>query len=81
MGGYYDYVFTHCCPYSIFHRNRGFLCQHGGELRDVTHKSEEMLDKMFNKIDFSHHYFGHYHINLKLDDKHTCLLNDFIELE
>ena len=81
VGGYYDYVFTHCCPYSIFHRNRGFLCQHGGELRDVTHKSEEMLDKMFNKIDFGHHYFGHYHINLKLDDKHTCLLDDFIELE
>lgn len=77
---HYDYVFTHCCPYSYFHKNRGFLCTHGGELRDITHQSEEMLDLLFDKITYNHHYFGHYHTDMKLDEKHTCLFKDFIEL-
>lgn len=81
VGGYYDYVFTHCCPYSIFHRNRGFLCQHGGELRDITHKSEEMLDKLMEQIQFKEWFFAHYHIDIQLTDKFRCLYTGFIELD
>ena len=79
--GYYDYVFTHCCPYSVFNRNRVFLCMHGGETRDITHKSEEVLDKMFSNITFGHHYFGHYHVSWEIEEKHTCLFHNFIELK
>jgi len=79
--GEYDYVFTHCCPYSIFNSHRGFLCQHGGEMRDITHVSEQMLEKLKNKITFKHWYFGHYHMNINLTDQFTCLYEDFIELQ
>ena len=79
--GEYDYIFTHCCPYSIFHSHRGFLCTHGGELRDITHASEEVLDKLKDKITFKHWYFGHYHTDIKLTEQFTCLFDDFIELE
>ena len=80
LAGKYTFVFTHCCPYSIFNSHRGFLCQHGGEFRDVNHTSEEMLDRLKDEITFKHWFFGHYHINMKLNDQFTCLLDDFIEL-
>lgn len=81
ISGEYEYVFTHCCPYSVFNFHRGFLCTHGGDLRDITHKSEEMLDQLRNNITFNKWYFGHYHINLPLSENFMCLYNNFIELE
>ena len=79
--GHFDYVFSHCCPYSIFNRNRAFLCMHGGEIRDITHESELMLNKMCDTIDFNMWFFGHYHINWKIEDKFQCLYSQFIELK
>jgi len=79
--GHYDYVFTHCCPYNLFNENRIYLCFHGGELRDITHISEQNLQKMFDNITFEHHYFGHYHVDKSLNDKHMCLYKTFIELK
>ena len=80
--GHYNYVFTHCCNYSLFNNNRAYLCTHGDNAwRDVNHTSEIMLDKLFNNITYDKHYFGHYHTFVKLNDKQTCLYHDFIELE
>ena len=79
--GHYDYVLTHCCPRSIFEKNRIYLStlQFLDENK-INHNSEDMLEQLKNKITFDHWFFGHYHINRNLDEKFTCLFEDFMEV-
>ena len=77
---YYDYVLTHAAPQSIVNQNKWQLCKLLLAEDLIDHSSEEKLDEMFQDLKYSHNYFGHYHSDIKLDDKHTCLYNDFIEL-
>lgn len=76
----FDYVFSHACPYSVFADNTAILGDphFAGEEFDRT--SEEMLDKLKNKIQFKHWWFGHYHKDIDLDDKFCCLYNNWKEL-
>lgn len=80
--GHYDYVLTHCCPRSVFEKNKIYLStlQFLDENK-INHNSEDMLEKLMNKITFDHFYFGHYHVDRVLNDKFRCLFNDFIEME
>ena len=80
--GHYDYVLTHCCPRSIFDNNRIYLStlQFLNENK-INHNSEDMLEQLKDKITFDHWYFGHYHINRNLDNKFTCLFEDFKEVK
>ena len=79
--GHYDYVLTHCCPRSIFEKNKIYLStlQFLDENK-INHNSEDMLEQLKNKITFDHWFFGHYHINCNLDEKFTCLFEDFREV-
>lgn len=78
---HYHYVFTHCCPLSVFKSNMIYLCTLDGvEQSKVNHTSEEMLDILKDKISWDHWYFGHYHTNKDLEGNFTCLLDDFVEL-
>ena len=79
--GHYDYVLTHCCPRSIFEKNRIYLStlQFLDENK-INHSSEDMLEQLKNKITFDHWFFAHYHINCNLDEKFTCLFEDFREV-
>ena len=78
---HYDYVLTHCCPRSEFKKNRIYLStlQFLDENK-INHSSEDMLEQLKNKITFDHWLFGHYHINRNLDEKFTCLFEDFMEV-
>ena len=78
---HYDYVLTHCCPRSIFEKNRIYLStlQFLDENK-INHSSEDMLEQLKNKITFDHWFFAHYHINRNLDEKFTCLFEDFREV-
>ena len=80
--GHYDYVLTHCCPRSIFEKNRIYLStlQFLDENK-INHSSEDMLEQLKNKITFDHWFFAHYHINRNLDEKFTCLFEDFMEVK
>lgn len=76
------YVLTHCCPYSIFQEFAPYLITLTGINQDkVDHTSEKMLDQLSQNMIFDKWFFGHYHIDMKLNDKYTCLLHSFIELE
>ena len=79
--GHYDYVLTHCCPRSIFEKNKIYLStlQFLDENK-INHNSEDMLEQLKNKITFDHWFFAHYHINRNLDEKFTCLFEDFREV-
>ena len=46
----------------------------------VNHESELMLEQLAANMDCDKHFFGHYHVDKQLDDKYTCVFNDFIEL-
>ena len=78
--GDFDYVFTHCCSYSTFFDNKVYLCMLGIDDDYSFHESERVLDRLFKNINYKNHYFGHYHVDQQLDNKHTCVFNDFIEL-
>lgn len=79
--GHYDYVLTHCCPRSVFEKNKIYLStlQFLDENK-INHSSEDMLEQLKNKITFDHWFFAHYHINRNLDEKFTCLFEDFREV-
>ena len=76
-----DYVITHCCPYSVFIKNSVYLITLSGiNQAKVDHTSELLLDKLALDIKYKKWFFGHYHVDKQLDDKYTCIFNDFIEL-
>lgn len=81
---HYDYVLTHTCPTSIFNENKMYLCTLGNIVDDDNPDfkiSNNKLEQVLSFIDFKHWYFGHYHVNLHIDDKFTCLFHMFEELE
>jgi len=77
---HYDYVFTHCCPFSVFEHNRGFLCNMYANIDKFNHTSEKMLDLLCNKITYGEWFFGHYHADIRLSPQFRCVFKDFIEL-
>lgn len=80
-GAHYDYVFSHCCPHSEVQQAKHWLFTLSNiSDSNAIHESEKQLDKVFAKITFGHHFFGHYHVDKKISEKHTCVYNDFIEL-
>lgn len=80
--GSYYYVFSHCCPRSVFEDNKVFLCTISNINENNTiHQSEDKLEELKNKILVKEWWFGHYHVNRDLDNGYHCLLDDFIELK
>lgn len=81
--GYYDYVLTHCCPSHIFNEYKAYLCT-VTNIQDSDnpdwHISENKLEQVYQFIDFGKWCFGHYHIDLDLNDKFSCLFHSFKEL-
>ena len=67
-----DYVITHCAPDNIQYRiNPSY--EH-----DILTNLLFVIDK---QLSFKHWYFGHYHIDIKIDDKHTAIYNEIIRIE
>lgn len=76
----YDYVFSHACPYSVFKENALLLGDPQFDGEEFDHISEEMLDRLKEKIEFNHWWFGHYHKDIELNNKFCCLYNNWKEL-
>ena len=75
---HYDYVLTHCCPRSVFESNKVYLITLDNINQDaINHYSENMLEKLMNKITFNKWFFAHYHVDRELDDKFCVLFNHF----
>lgn len=77
---HYDFVFTHCCGYNTFVQYKNILISHNGLKDTGDHFSEKNLQQILNKIDYSKHYFGHYHVDCTLDNKNMCLYDRFVSL-
>ena len=66
-----DYVISHCCSSRTQYKiDRSF--------------SRDSLTDWFNdleaQLEYKHWYFGHYHFDETLDDKHTCLYDTVIRI-
>ena len=66
-----DYVFTHAAPSSL------------AEQISTNYKPNrlyEFLERIDKQLQYQHWYFGHYHIDKAVDEKHTCLFSSFLRL-
>lgn len=76
-----DYIITHCCPFDIFKEYSIYLITRADIDQDkVNHSSEMMLNQVKDNVKYNKWFFGHYHVDIQLDEKHKCFLNDFVEL-
>ncbi len=64
------YVITHCAPSSIHKEISHYPLDH------LT----EFLEMINEKLNFKKWYFGHYHIDKDVTDKHTCIFDKIISL-
>lgn len=82
MGKHFDYVFSHAAPRSVFEERKYDLCTLSYKLDEnlVDHTTENNLQYIADKISFNKWMFGHYHIDLILNNQFTCLYNTFQEI-
>lgn len=59
-----DFIITHCASSSM----TKCICSNFS-----TDELTDFFQKLENKVSFRHWYFGHYHIDRRLDDSHTAL--------
>ena len=68
----FDYVITHCCA-NRFHKYLDLLF-------DRTDILTDYFDYIEDKIEYTSWFFGHYHTDKEIDDKHLALYDDIIEI-
>jgi len=64
-----DYIVTHCAPDSV-----------QWEISDhyESDKLTEFLEAVRNEVSYKHWYFGHYHLDEDIDDRHTCVFDKIV---
>ena len=77
----YDYVFTHTCPRSILNEYQALICDSMFNQDEIDHNSEDKLELVLNFIEFKQWWFGHFHQNVRLNDKFMCLYDRWEVLE
>lgn len=70
----FDYIITHTAPQSVVWQ-MGFIPAQ--EERELT----GYLDWVRAETKYKHWYFGHFHLDGDVAEKHTCLLNQIRRLE
>lgn len=70
-----DYVITHCCSTDM-------QKQLGNDYERFykTDVLTDYLQELEEKLQYKHWYFGHYHMDLSIDDKHTLVYYRIIGL-
>lgn len=71
-----DYVITHCCGTDV----QDSLDPLPGKLYP-TDILTDYLQELENKLEYKQWYFGHYHTDKKVDDKHTLLYKAILKLD
>jgi hypothetical protein len=74
-GMHVDYVLTHTCPVST-----KMVINSKMKLKPIIDGLENWLENIKTDVEFTHWYFGHFHIDAKVEDKFTCLYNEILEL-
>lgn len=72
-----DYILTHTGPMRI---TEDYIKTHALILDDPTDPTEKYLDHIFETVNFSHWYFGHWHEDLEISDKITMAYEKFYKV-
>jgi hypothetical protein len=70
-----DYIISHSCSQITFSK---FAQKY--RMQPIITSINQYFDILEQKVEFKHWYAGHYHIDEKIDDKHTVLYNDIIKI-
>jgi predicted phosphodiesterase len=76
-GNKVDYIITHSIDSMTLYNPALYI--YGNKCE--AFEDNFILDYFEENIEYKHWYFGHYHIDAKLNDKKTALYNDVVELE
>ena len=68
-----DYIITHCCPTMI-----SYAIDEGS--RKTDHLTD-FLQEVDERCEFRYWFFGHYHENKRVTDKHILLYKDILYLD
>lgn len=71
-----DYVITHCC--STHTQNK---IEDGSVYKMKADKLTDYFDEIEEKLQYIHWFLGHYHMDKKIDEKHSVLYQTIISLE
>lgn len=71
-----DYIITHCCSKRTFDE----LNLYSIGLKPYYTQINDYFDIIEDKVNFNHWYFGHYHDNGDVNDKHTLLYEKVTKL-
>ncbi|OAA84701.1 metallophosphoesterase family protein [Clostridium ljungdahlii] len=72
-----DYIMTHTCPTTILNKiTEIFGFQPKPE--DAVNKYLEVIEE---KCKYNHWYFGHFHEDIEVDDKHTLVYEKIIRID
>lgn len=71
-----DYVITHCCS----SRMQSALDKDPARIyeNDIL---TDYLEEIEDRLEYKHWYFGHYHMDQCIDEKHTLLYKDIVEID
>ena len=74
----FDYILSHCCG----KRTQDMLLHKNHALRygSLTDPLVAWFDDLEDKLSYKHWYFGHYHFDTVIDDKHTCLYHQILDI-
>lgn len=71
VGWRVDYVITHCASGAVQRK----LSKNYGEDRLTA-----FFDKLDGRLEYKHWFFGHYHVDKKVDEKHTAVFNKIYQI-
>lgn len=71
-----DYVLTHCCATKL--QEKIMECVGGNTKADIL---TDYFQKLESILEYKQWFFGHYHHDFKVDDKHTLLYNKIIAID
>jgi len=67
-----DIIITHSCPWDILYNNIGAI-KPGTSL-------EKYLQVIKSLVGYKHWYFGHFHSDMQIDEKHTSIYKKIIKI-
>ena len=73
VGNKVDYIITHECPTKVYQK-----IYYPEPIKPYV--VSEYLEAIDDIVDYKQWYFGHHHIDLAVDKKHTALFNSIVEL-
>jgi len=71
-----DYILTHSCSNRMFYR-----LSTAAKMFPIFSCLNDYFDDIEEVVTFKHWYFGHYHIDVNLDETHTAMYNEIIKIK